>query len=101
MNYWTPENPDADAVSPAYNPYDKHEFYKKVNYVTIKNITLGYNFPESVLNKIGIAGLNANISVNNLYTISNVKNALNVEADNMAISYPLARSYMLGLNVTF
>ena len=101
MNYWTPENPDADAVSPAYNPYDKHEFYKKVNYVTIKNITLGYNFPESVVNKIGIAGLNANISVNNLYTISNVKNALNVEADNMAISYPLARSYMLGLNVTF
>ncbi len=101
MNYWTPENPDADVVSPAYNPYDKHEFYKKVNYVTIKNITLGYNFPESILNKIGIAGLNANISVNNLYTISNVKNALNIEADNMAISYPLARSYMLGLNVTF
>ena len=101
MNYWTPENPNADVVSPAYNPYDKHEFYKKVNYVTIKNVTLGYNFPSTALNKIGITGLNANISINNLYTFDNVKNALNLDADGIATAYPTARSYMFGLNVTF
>lgn len=101
MNYWTPENPNADVVSPAYNPYDKHEFYKKVNYVTVKNVTVGYNFPSTLLNKIGIIALGANISINNLCTLDNVKNALNLDADGMATAYPLARSYMLGLNVTF
>ena len=104
MNYWTPENPDADVVSPAYNPYDKMEFYKKVNYVAIKNITLGYNFPKQMTSKIGIAGLGVNVSVNNAYTFSNVKNWLNLEAGssyNMATAYPTARSYMFGLNVTF
>lgn len=101
MDYWTPENPDAETVSPAYNPYDKHEFYKKVNYVTVKNITFGYNFPKEWLNKAGISGVNANISVNNLYTFDNVKNALNLDASVMATGYPTARSYLFGLNITF
>ena len=80
------------------------EFYKKVNYVAIKNITLGYNFPKQMTSKIGIAGLGVNVSVNNAYTFSNVKNWLNLEAGssyNMATAYPTARSYMFGLNVTF
>lgn len=109
MNYWTPENPTNEMTSPVYVPYDKHSFYKKANYVSIKNITLGYNFPSTALNKIGIGALSANISINNLYTISNIKNALNIQSgdadtetsSNMITGYPNARSYMFGLNVTF
>ena len=33
MDYWTPENPTNEMTSPAYVPYDKHSFYKKMNYV--------------------------------------------------------------------
>jgi TonB-linked SusC/RagA family outer membrane protein len=108
MNYWTPENPTGKMTSPAYIPYDKHTFYKKMTYVKIKNITVGYNFKKELLDKIGLAGLSVNASVNNLYTFSNVKNALNFDSNdldgyyrNILSTYPSARSYILSLNLTF
>lgn len=105
MDYWTPENPTNAMTSPGYVPYDKHSFYKKMNYVRIKNITLGYNLPKTILNPIGISALNVNLSVNNLCTFSNVKNALNFDGTdynaNIISCYPTARSFMLGLNLIF
>ncbi len=105
MDYWTPENPTNEMTSPGYVPYDKHTFYKKMNYVQLKNITLGYNIPQTALSKIGIAALNINASINNVCTFSNVKNALNYDGTdtnaNIIYTYPTARSYMLGLNLTF
>jgi TonB-linked SusC/RagA family outer membrane protein len=108
MNYWTPENPTNRMTSPAYVPYDKHTFYKKMTYVKIKNITVGYNFRKDLLDKIGLAGLSVNVSVNNLYTFSNVENALNFDSNdidgvyrNILSTYPSARSYILSLNLTF
>lgn len=105
MDYWTPENPTNAMTSPGYVPYDKHSFYKKMNYVRIKNITLGYNIPKAILNPVGISALNVNLSVNNLYTFSNVKNALNFDGTdynaNIVSCYPTARSFMLGLNLIF
>ncbi|MCD8137568.1 MAG: SusC/RagA family TonB-linked outer membrane protein, partial [Parabacteroides gordonii] len=32
MDYWTPKNPTNAMTSPGYVPYDKHSFYKKMNY---------------------------------------------------------------------
>ena len=115
MDYWTPDNPTNDMTSPAYVPFDKHTFYKKTNFIQIKNITLGYTFDKNFLNTIGIAGLGVNVSVNNLYTFSNVENFLNADANDMMINaktgkkiagnlistYPSTRSYMFGLNLTF
>lgn len=105
MDYWTPENPTNAMTSPGYVPYDKHSFYKKMNYVRIKNITLGYNIPKTILTPVGISALNVNLSVNNLYTFSNVKNALNFDGTdynaNIVSCYPTARSFMLGLNLIF
>lgn len=105
MDYWTPENPTNEMTSPVYIPYDKHSFYKKMNYVNIKNITIGYTLPKTVLSSIGISALNINASINNLYTISNIDNWLNLEDSdanrNVLVTYPTARSYMLGLNLTF
>lgn len=105
MGYWTAENPSTEYTSAGYIPYDKHEFYKKMNYVQLKNITIGYNLPKNILNPIGIAALNVNVSINNVCTFSNVKNAMNFDGTDtntdIISCYPTARSYMLGLNLTF
>lgn len=101
MNYWTSENPSNEVTSLIYSPYDKHTWYKKVNYVQVKNITLGYNFKREWLKRIGVSALNVNMSVNNLYSFSNVDNTTNLDADDMYSSYPTNRSYMFGLNLTF
>lgn len=99
-NYWTPENPNATIVSPGYlNPVG-HGYYKKVNYVQVKNITFGYRVPQNIAKKVGVSGVDVNVSVNNLHTFSNIRQVLNYDNTWMA-SFPTARSYMLGLNVNF
>lgn len=102
MDYWTPENPSNEMTSLTYSPFEKHTWYKKVNYVQVKNISLGYTFQQAFLKKyLGVSALNTNLSVNNLCSFSNVKNTTNLEADDMYTSYPTNRSYMFGINLTF
>lgn len=101
MEYWTEDNPSTQYTSLDYLPYDKHSFYSKANYVTVKNVTLGYDFEKKWLKSLGISALNLNVSINNLYTFSNFDNAVNMEADNVFDNYPMNRSYMFGLNLTF
>ena len=97
-NYWTPENPDADIVSPGYTNGLGHGYYKKVSYVQVKNITLGHRFAQKSAGKIGLSSIDLNVSVNNLHTFSNTRQVLNYDNGWMA-SYPTARSFMLGLNL--
>lgn len=99
-NYWTPENPNADIVSPGYINTLGHSYYKKVSYVQIKNITLGYRMGSKIAGKVGLNAIDLNLSVNNAHAFSNIRQVLNYDNSWMA-SYPTARSYMLGLNLTF
>ena len=108
MNYWTESNPTNEMTSPSYIPYEKHSFYKRMNYVQLKNITIGYNIPKTFTQKLGITSARVDVSVNNVCTFSNIKNALNYDnakanddEKGVVVGYPTARSYMLGLNVTF
>lgn len=108
MNYWTESNPTNEMTSPSYVPYEKHSFYKRMNYVQLKNITIGYNIPKTFTQKLGITSARVDVSVNNVCTFSNIKNALNYDnakanddEKGVVVGYPTARSYMLGLNVTF
>ena len=100
VKYWTPETPDADVVSPGYVQSFSHSFYKQLNYVQFKNVTLGYKFPKSTVRKMHIQGLDINLSVNNIGVISNKRQMLNYDNSWFA-SYPTARSYMLGATITF
>ncbi|RAV31020.1 SusC/RagA family TonB-linked outer membrane protein [Sinomicrobium soli] len=99
-DYWTPENPDAGIVSPGYVNNFGHGYYKKVSYVQLKNITFGYSMGPEMARKLGLSGIDVNVSVNNAHTFSNIRQVLNYDNSWMA-SYPTARSYMLGLNLTF
>jgi len=99
-NYWTPENTNADVVSPGYKNPLGHGYYKKQNYIQIKNITLGYNIDKKFLRKLQLSSASVNLSINNLHTFSNMRQILNYDNGWMA-SYPTARSYMLGLNINF
>ncbi|WP_442589443.1 SusC/RagA family TonB-linked outer membrane protein [Pedobacter sp. AW31-3R] len=99
-DYWTPEHPDAEIVSPGYLNNYGHGYYKKLSYVQLKNVTLGYRMGSKIAGKIGLNSIDLNLSVNNVHTFSNVRQLLNYDNSWMA-SYPTARSYMLGLNLTF
>jgi len=100
VNYWTPENTNADVVSPGYKQSYEHGYYKKQTYIQIKNVTLGYNIDRKFLSKLQLSSASVNVSINNLHTFSNMRQILNYDNGWMA-SYPTARSYMLGLNINF
>lgn len=101
VKYWTPEHPEnTEAPSPGYVKTFEHGYYKKQNYVQIKNITLGYQFRKETVKKIGLAGLDVNVCVDNLHVFSNMRQLLNYDNTWFA-AYPMQRAWRLGLTVTF
>lgn len=81
------------------------------SYWSIRNITLGYNFPESVATKIpGVNSIRLYTSVDNVYmhdhyhrspqTGNHANSSLLPNIDS-GTSYPLATTYSLGISVKF
>ncbi|GAB3171076.1 hypothetical protein GCM10027291_23570 [Telluribacter humicola] len=57
VNYWSPENPTNEYPSPNYNsaagdPFRSAMNYQDGSFVKIRNLSLGYNLPASVTNKL-------------------------------------------------
>lgn len=48
-------------------------FIEDGSYIRLKNITLGYNVPKKWISKVGIRGLRASVSAQNLFTITSYK----------------------------
>ncbi|KAA2239841.1 SusC/RagA family TonB-linked outer membrane protein [Chitinophaga agrisoli] len=80
------------------------------SYIRINNVTLGYNFPKSLLSRIGISSLRAYITANNLATITgytgydpdaNTRRSDPTTSGVDYAAYPRARTYVVGLNVNF
>ena len=79
------------------------------SYLKLSNITLGYTFPERRLKRLGVKRLRLYLTGNNLacltkYTgfdpeVSTMRSGLTPGIDFGA--YPLSRSFLFGLNITF
>ncbi|WP_240916557.1 SusC/RagA family TonB-linked outer membrane protein [Pedobacter sp. HDW13] len=80
------------------------------SYFRCTNITLGYSFPKSLANAIKVSNVRIYGSIDNAFTITDYK-GYNPEVDysagnNLAPgvdygNYPLARTYNLGIKLTF
>lgn len=118
LGYWTPENKSNEFKSLASNsnPYG-YGFPRSANFTRIKDITLSYSLPKRVLDKIGIGGLTVYASGRNLFTFTNwlgwdpeardvlrghssydATRNVNVGDDS---NYPMTKSYVFGINLTF
>lgn len=79
---------------------------EKVNYVRLKQLTLGYNIPKKVMSKIGIEGIRVFFTAENLFLLTNYS-GVDPETVNPQTgfdsyeNYPLARKMTLGLSVNF
>ncbi|WP_343306896.1 TonB-dependent receptor [Chitinophaga niabensis] len=83
-------------------------FYQDADYLRLRNVQLSYNLPRTLLSRIGMSAAAVYVTGNNLFTITKYRGynpdatTDNVLTSGQAISnYPVARSYVLGLNVTF
>lgn len=105
---WTPENPNAslpkslpyyNSASTTYRDVDSDFWYRDASYVRLQYLNFGYNFKE--LSRIkAINNLKLYVTGSNLFVISKFnKNFWDPQGS--ALSYPIVKSFSVGLNVGF
>ncbi len=112
LGYWTPENRSNEwrSLSNRSNIYG-YGFPSDASFTRLKDVTLSYNLPESAASRIGVGGVTLYASGRNLYTWTNwlgwdpeardVPRGHTVDGVNDGLNYPMVRTYVLGLNLTF
>jgi len=108
FNYWTPTNPSNDFPVMNYQASSSSMIgFAGLNYVDgsffkIKNITLGYSLPKSLIRNLSIEKFRLYGTVTNPLVVA--KSSLLQQYDpemNGSLSYPLTKQVVIGLNVTF
>jgi tonB-linked outer membrane protein, susC/ragA family len=118
IGYWTPENKSNEWRSLRKNS-NKHGygFPCDASYTRIKDITLSYTFPQRMIQKMGIGGLQLYVSGRNLFTFTDWvgwdPEARQVARGNSSwdrtrgetvydsSNYPMTKSCVFGVNLTF
>jgi TonB-linked SusC/RagA family outer membrane protein len=104
---WTPDNTNTDIprLQAGYlqiNP-TSDRFLTKGTHLTLKNITLGYSFPKSILHKIGIEKLRVFAVGDNIWLFS-ARKGFDPRQDfkgDTGYSYSPMRTISFGLNLDF
>lgn len=114
MDHWTPENPNAyfpavraytaeDPLSPLAKPNKR--YMQNGAYMRVKNVTVGYALPESVLQRLKLSKVRFYFSAENIFEISHLKVKLDPESlgdgNRPQAAYPFQRTYSFGLNLNF
>ena len=126
LNRWTEENPSQDAYFPRYRGYSalsgtrelaikQTRYLQNASYIRLKNITLGYLLPAGLLSKLRLTSCRIYFTGQNLWTHSPMYNVTKnfdpevIEGSDPEInktqgdgfSYPMQKSYTVGLNLSF
>ena len=108
IGYWSESNPSNEfrSLSKTSNRWG-YGFPRNASFTRIKDITLSYQFPAQIINALHINALTVYASARNLATFTSWK-GWDPEADisgrgwsGYENNYPMTKSYVFGLNVTF
>lgn len=100
INFWTSENssnsyPRNDQAS-VVNPYSA-AFYEKAGFLRLKDVSLSYQFPKTLLNRLKITRLECYMNAKNLGTFSKWQ-GLDPELNSQA-AIPLTRTFIFGVRL--
>lgn len=88
---------------PSHANFRKNDFWvTNVRYIRLRNLELGYNLPQNLLEKFGITGLRIYANGSNLFSIDNVRD-LEIDPEissGNGLVYPQQRLYNFGFNLT-
>ena len=101
-NYWTPENPSNTWHRPSLNnpavPLGSIDVFD-ASFTRIKDITLSYNLPESIVSTIGLEKTRIYVNLHDYFTFTDFPFVDPESAAYAEISIP--KYVLLGLNVSF
>ena len=108
LNYWkkpgdTGVNPKPIANNPSNSSGSSTRYLENGDYFRIKDVTLAYQLPRPIINKVGLTAAKVYISGQNVYTFHNV-NFWDPErgVNGMGAGiYPVSKTWALGVEVAF
>lgn len=108
-NSWTEENTNAEfprlslVTVSNNNGFSSTFWYRKGDYLRLKTAQIGYNFPKSLLDPVGIEGFRIFVEGYNILTFSELTK-YNIDPESPAVNngyYPQQRTYSVGVKLTF
>ena len=103
-DFWTEDNPDAwyprPYVGGNHNYVYSDYWMIDASFVRLTDLTLGYNIPPSIVNKLKLSSVRITLSGQNLLTLSSVPDHIDPSMQRFN-TYPSLAGYSVGLNVTF
>ncbi len=123
LDYWTPENTTAFYPTPMRTAWESHgrnflrqtRFLSDMSYLRMKNLTLGYTLPFSLIRKALIQKARIYVSGENLFEFDNMKipidpettdkkynssGTINSSGWSFGRSYPFSRTISFGVQIT-
>ena len=87
------------------NQKTQTRYLQDASYMRLKNLQVGYTFPQTWTSKAGISKLRIYVSGENIWTITKLKDVMDPESVGIGqqhgTTYPNSASYSFGLSVTF
>lgn len=110
LERWTPSHPGTTIprakLDPA--PIFSDRFVEDGSFLRLKSVSLGYTIPKSITNKLNLHSLSVYVTGQNLFTWTSytgfdpeVTSGSNVSPGTDAGIYPIAKTILAGLRVTF
>jgi len=110
LDRWTPTNTNTsvprlvDGIYGPSMPQNSTTSYwlRSTDYLRMKNLQIGYNIPQNILESWNISRLRVYYSAQNLFTVTNYLKGWDPEAPSgRGSSYPVVMTNSVGLNLTF
>lgn len=105
--WWTPENKSNNRPGLDYSNPLNTNWYVSRDFLRIRDLSLGYQFEDSILEQLHVSNLRISLSVKNLYTFTKWLGS-DPETNEGSFSeqgsdglYPMPRTFSLGLNLGF
>lgn len=103
VDYWTPDNPNAEfqkpilgqATSGSQDDFSGLLGIREAGFIKIRNISLGYNFPKKVCEKMGLSSLNIYTQATNPGSIYQAVDWYDFDVNSTTFN----SSYTVGLNI--
>ncbi|MEI6945625.1 TonB-dependent receptor [Paraflavisolibacter sp. H34] len=99
LDYWTPENPTNAYPRPNKNGgllYLGTLGYRKASYARIRNLSLGYTVPSTLLGNSFVKGIRAYATAKNLFTFTDLE--YDPERGGSE-NFPMTKLFIVGINV--
>lgn len=105
-NRWTVDNPSSEHPrianrSDQYFSHGNTYWFRKADYVRLKNLEIGYTLPSHITQKVGINNVRVYANGLNLFTVDKLKVYDPESSNETGQYYPQARVINTGLSVTF